>query len=98
MHSGLLNVGDIIKEIDGQEVTDPDVLTEMMRKAQGSITFKIIPSYAGQSSRAHVSFTGQSSCAHVSYACQSSRAHVSYARQSSRAHVRQRSFSHLVLL
>ena len=36
--SGLLNVGDIIKEIDGQEVTDPDVLTEMMRKAQGSIT------------------------------------------------------------
>ena len=52
--TGLLNVGDVIKEIDGQEVSDPDVLTEMMRKAKGSITFKIIPSYVGQSSRAHV--------------------------------------------
>ena len=41
---GLLHVGDIIVEINGQEVTDPDQLQEMMKKSSGSVTFKILPS------------------------------------------------------
>lgn len=40
---GLLHVGDIIKEINGQEVGDPDHLQEIMAKCSGSITFKILP-------------------------------------------------------
>lgn len=40
---GLLHVGDIIKEINGQEVGDPEHLQEIMSKCSGSITFKILP-------------------------------------------------------
>ena len=42
---GLLHVGDIIKEINGQDVTDPDQLTEIMKKTSGSVTLKVLPSY-----------------------------------------------------
>lgn len=52
---GMLHVGDVIKEINGQEVKDPDVLMELMRKATGSITMKVIPSYFDQSSISQVS-------------------------------------------
>ena len=41
---GLLHVGDIIKEINGQEVTDPDQLQEVMRQCSGSVTLKVLPS------------------------------------------------------
>ena len=43
--SGLLHVGDIIKEINGQDVTDPDQLTDIMKKTSGSVTLKVLPSY-----------------------------------------------------
>ncbi|CAH1788609.1 unnamed protein product [Owenia fusiformis] len=42
---GLLHVGDIIKEINGQEVISPDQLQDQMQRAVGSITLKILPSY-----------------------------------------------------
>ena len=44
--SGLLHVGDIIKEINGIDVTnDPDALQEHMKAAEGNVTLKILPSY-----------------------------------------------------
>ena len=51
---GLLHVGDIIKEINGQEVSSPDKLMEYMRKASGSLTLKILPSYYDQSGSSQV--------------------------------------------
>ena len=46
MLTGLLHVGDIIKEINGIDVTnDPDALQEHMKSAQGNVTLKILPSY-----------------------------------------------------
>ncbi|XP_071792057.1 protein PALS2-like isoform X2 [Asterias amurensis] len=43
---GLLHVGDIIKEVNGLDVTnDPDALQEHMKMASGNVTLKIIPSY-----------------------------------------------------
>ena len=43
---GLLHVGDIIKEINGIDVTnDPDALQEHMKSADGNVTLKILPSY-----------------------------------------------------
>ena len=50
MMSGLLHVGDIIKEINGQEVLTPEQLQELMKKYSGTITFKIIPSSQDQNS------------------------------------------------
>jgi len=50
MLSGLLHVGDIIKEINGQEVLTPDQLQELMKKYNGTITFKIIPASQDQNS------------------------------------------------
>ena len=44
MISGLLHVGDVIKEINGQEVLTPEQLQDLMKKHSGTITFKIIPS------------------------------------------------------
>lgn len=38
-------MGDVIKEINGQDVTDPDQLTEIMKKTSGSVTLKVLPSY-----------------------------------------------------
>lgn len=43
--SGLLHVGDIIKEVNGVEVRTPEELQSHMKKSVGSITLKIIPSY-----------------------------------------------------
>lgn len=40
---GLLHVGDIIKEVNGQEVTDPNQLTNMLKKINGTVTFKVLP-------------------------------------------------------
>ncbi|XP_053115250.1 MAGUK p55 subfamily member 2 isoform X1 [Hemicordylus capensis] len=43
---GLLHVGDIIKEVNGQEVgSDPRALQEMLKNASGSVVLKILPSY-----------------------------------------------------
>jgi len=48
--SGLLHVGDVIKEINGQEVLRADQLQELMKKYNGTITFKIIPASQDQNS------------------------------------------------
>nr|KAF6416465.1 membrane palmitoylated protein 2 [Molossus molossus] len=43
---GLLHVGDIIKEVNGQPVgSDPRGLQELLRSASGSVILKILPSY-----------------------------------------------------
>ncbi|XP_030637982.1 MAGUK p55 subfamily member 2a isoform X2 [Chanos chanos] len=43
---GLLRVGDIIKEVNGQEVgDDPRVLQEMLQEASGNLLLKVLPSY-----------------------------------------------------
>ncbi|XP_032135354.1 MAGUK p55 subfamily member 2 isoform X2 [Sapajus apella] len=43
---GLLHVGDIIKEVNGQLVgSDPRALQELLRNASGSVILKILPSY-----------------------------------------------------
>ncbi|XP_028931666.1 MAGUK p55 subfamily member 2 isoform X2 [Ornithorhynchus anatinus] len=43
---GLLHVGDVIKEVNGQEVgSDPRGLQELLRSASGSVVLKILPSY-----------------------------------------------------
>ncbi|KAJ6654804.1 hypothetical protein lerEdw1_006493 [Lerista edwardsae] len=43
---GLLHVGDIIKEVNGQEVgSDPRALQEVLKNASGSVILKILPSY-----------------------------------------------------
>nr|XP_056719177.1 MAGUK p55 subfamily member 2 isoform X1 [Euleptes europaea] len=43
---GLLHVGDIIKEVNGQEVgSDPRGLQEVLKNASGSVVLKILPSY-----------------------------------------------------
>ncbi|CAD7667060.1 unnamed protein product [Nyctereutes procyonoides] len=43
---GLLHVGDIIKEVNGQLVgSDPRALQELLRSASGSVILKILPSY-----------------------------------------------------
>lgn len=41
---GLLHVGDIILEVNGQEVYSPEQLQEQLRKSAESVTFKISPS------------------------------------------------------
>ena len=55
--AGLLHVGDVIKEVDGVEVKDPEQLSDMIRRAKGSMTFKIIPSNWDQNARSHVGYT-----------------------------------------
>ncbi|KAI1902489.1 hypothetical protein AGOR_G00045290 [Albula goreensis] len=43
---GLLHVGDIIKEVNGQDVgNSPAQLQEMLKECSGGITLKILPSY-----------------------------------------------------
>ncbi|XP_073901633.1 MAGUK p55 subfamily member 2 isoform X2 [Castor canadensis] len=43
---GLLHVGDIIKEVNGQPVgSDPRALQELLRSASGSVILKVLPSY-----------------------------------------------------
>ncbi|XP_060721917.1 MAGUK p55 subfamily member 6b [Tachysurus vachellii] len=43
---GLLHVGDIIKEVNGQEVgNNPTELQDMLKDCSGGITLKILPSY-----------------------------------------------------
>uniref|UniRef100_A0A2K6SJJ7 MAGUK p55 scaffold protein 2 n=2 Tax=Saimiri boliviensis boliviensis TaxID=39432 RepID=A0A2K6SJJ7_SAIBB len=43
---GLLHVGDIIKEVNGQLVgSEPRALQELLRNASGSVILKILPSY-----------------------------------------------------
>ncbi|XP_064466218.1 protein PALS2-like isoform X1 [Ornithodoros turicata] len=42
---GLLHVGDTILEVNGVPVHTPEQLQYQMKKAQGSVTFKILPSY-----------------------------------------------------
>jgi PDZ domain-containing secreted protein len=41
--TGLLHIGDIIKEVNGQEVIDPNQLTNMLKKVNGTVTFKVLP-------------------------------------------------------
>lgn len=47
-------MGDVIKEINGQEVMNPDQLQEIMRKANGNITLKILPTTRDQNSFSQV--------------------------------------------
>ncbi|NWT06290.1 MPP2 protein, partial [Mionectes macconnelli] len=43
---GLLQVGDVIREVNGREVgSDPRVLQDSLRHASGSVVLKILPSY-----------------------------------------------------
>ncbi|KAK3551316.1 hypothetical protein QTP70_013916 [Hemibagrus guttatus] len=43
---GMLHVGDVIRELNGQEVGgDPTALQEMLKDINGSVTLKILPSY-----------------------------------------------------
>ncbi|XP_015741543.1 MAGUK p55 subfamily member 2 isoform X1 [Coturnix japonica] len=43
---GLLHVGDVIREVNGQEVgSNPRVLQDSLRHASGSVVLKILPSY-----------------------------------------------------
>ncbi|KAF1580885.1 MAGUK p55 subfamily member 2, partial [Eudyptes moseleyi] len=43
---GLLHVGDVIREVNGQEVgSDPRALQDSLRHASGSVVLKILPSY-----------------------------------------------------
>ncbi|XP_058241846.1 MAGUK p55 subfamily member 6a isoform X2 [Hemibagrus wyckioides] len=43
---GMLHVGDVIRELNGQEVGgDPMALQEMLKDINGSVTLKILPSY-----------------------------------------------------
>ncbi|EDV26953.1 expressed hypothetical protein [Trichoplax adhaerens] len=42
---GLLHIGDCIEEVDGQPVTSPEFLQDKLRRAVGSVTLKITPSY-----------------------------------------------------
>lgn len=43
---GLLHVGDVIKEVNGQDVgNNPTQLQEMLKDCSGGITLKILPSY-----------------------------------------------------
>ena len=42
---GLLHVGDIIKEINGEVVSTPEELQDKLRNARGAVTFKVVPSY-----------------------------------------------------
>ncbi|KAI4887876.1 hypothetical protein NFI96_015088 [Prochilodus magdalenae] len=52
---GMLHTGDIIREMNGQEVGgDPKVLQQMLKDASGSITLKILPSYRDTPSPAQV--------------------------------------------
>jgi hypothetical protein len=50
----LLHVGDVIKEINGNEVTTPEQLQDIMRKSSGTVTFKIIPTMQEQNASAQV--------------------------------------------
>lgn len=50
----LLHVGDVIKEINGNEVTTPEQLQDIMKKSSGTVTFKIIPTMQEQNASAQV--------------------------------------------
>jgi PDZ domain-containing secreted protein len=42
---GLLHIGDIIKEINGEVVNTPEELQDKLRNARGAVTFKVVPNY-----------------------------------------------------
>ena len=42
---GLLHVGDVIKEINGHEISYPEEMNEVLSKQDGNITLKIVPHY-----------------------------------------------------
>ncbi|CAD5115719.1 DgyrCDS4662 [Dimorphilus gyrociliatus] len=48
---GLLHVGDLIKEVNGEEVTTPQQLQELIRKSGENIKIKIIPAFDEQTGR-----------------------------------------------
>ena len=54
--AGLLQVGDIIKEINGHEVHDPDQLQDIMKRCSGSVTLKVLPSFYDPSAFSQVTF------------------------------------------
>lgn len=52
---GMLHTGDVIRELNGQEVGgDPTALQEMLKDINGSVTLKILPSYRDTPSPAQV--------------------------------------------
>lgn len=44
-NQGLLHVGDIIKELNGEVVNTPEELQDKLRNTRGTVTFKVIPNY-----------------------------------------------------
>lgn len=46
--SGLLRVGDIVKEVNGIPVFVPEDMMIVLKEAENSITFKIVPSAMDQ--------------------------------------------------
>ncbi|KAF4088211.1 hypothetical protein AMELA_G00080720 [Ameiurus melas] len=52
---GMLHTGDVIRELNGQEVgSDPTALQEMLKDINGSVTLKILPSYRDTPTAAQV--------------------------------------------
>lgn len=51
---GLLHVGDIIKEINGEIVNTPEELQDKLRNARGAVTFKVVPNYFDSPSASQV--------------------------------------------
>jgi hypothetical protein len=47
-------VGDIIKEINGQEVNSPEQMGEVMKKAGQTLTLKILPTYYDRSVQSQI--------------------------------------------
>lgn len=56
--SGLLHVGDIIREVNNQEVHTPEQLMDIVRLSPNTVTFKIIPNYDVQQYQTKVSSSG----------------------------------------
>ena len=48
LSSGLLRVGDIVKEVNGIAVFVPEDMMIVLKEAENSITFKIVPSALDQ--------------------------------------------------
>ena len=62
---GMLHVGDVIRELNGQEVGgDPTALQEMLKDINGSVTLKILPSYRDTPTPAQVGDGKQQTITH----------------------------------
>lgn len=65
---GMLHTGDVIRELNGQEVGgDPTALQEMLKDINGSVTLKILPSYRDTPTPAQVGEGENSKLVHCSF-------------------------------